>query len=578
MNRKLVNGLLLVALASGGCGVFTSCKDTNEDFINRVIGEQKDLGDRVEDLKKYTGYVEGWQQTIPAMIKANTDEITNLTTKYNDLKAALENASGSTETEINDIKGQIAGVTSQISDLVNQNAALKGDLEALQTTVAALEAKLADYKPGVTKEELDEAIQGLQVILEAQINTLKTDLETAINGVKDDVNGVKESLNSTIEELNTTKEALAALKTDFDADHEKLLQTAAAVATNAEKIEALSTSVEELTSTVDNLALEFGDLYTDINGKGGLKDDVRNLNSQLTLALERIAANEADIDNLYEVVNTNKQKINELQNLTAQYFSNINEVLNCRVSDILVNQTWNPMFGAINLPIGLNSTIAANYYGYSDHAINFPLDVNSAAYEVLGNNSGLAKIGEAAIQNLLANPNINALLIPAEQVYMDNAENNLGQLYLSINPTHIDTKKIKFELVNSAGEVAPIKVNVVETDEKLTFGASRSASNGFYRANLHVGAQDSVFGIHVRVQDGLKSAMKDALTSHTKSDFAQLAKLVVKQMENILPAYGVKATWEEPGLEFPNASETVTRTYTSKYEVAATALRPLGYD
>ncbi|MDE6335892.1 MAG: hypothetical protein K2L34_04915, partial [Muribaculaceae bacterium] len=559
----------------GCCGVFTSCKDTNEDFINRVIGEQKDLGDRVEDLKKYTGYVEGWQQTIPDMIKANENKINDLTTKYNDLKAALDNASGSTETQINDLKSQIAGVTSQLSELLETNASLKSDLTALQATVAALEEKLKDYKPGVTEEELNTAIQGLQVILEQQINTLKTDLET----VKTDVESVKTDLETVKTEVSTVSSDLAQLRTEFDADHTALLQAAADIATNAGKIEELSTSVEELTSTVDNLALEFGDLYTDINGKGGLKDEVRNLNAQITTALEKIASNEADIDNLYEVVNTNKQKINELQNLTAKYFSNINEVLNLRVSDILLNQTWNPMFGAINLPFGLTSTIAANYYGYSDHDINFPLDVNSAQYEALGNNSGLAKIGSQAIQNLLtANPNLKTVVIPAEQAYMDDAENNLGQLYLSINPTHIDTEKIKFELVNSAGEVAPIKVNVVETDEKLTFGVSRSASNGFYRANLHVGAKDSVFGIHVRVQDGLKSAMKDALTSHTKADFIQLAKVVMQQMQDILPAYGVKATWEEPGLEFPNASETVTRSYISQYNIAATAFRPLGYD
>ncbi|MDE6335633.1 MAG: hypothetical protein K2L34_03585, partial [Muribaculaceae bacterium] len=325
MNRKLVNGLLLLSLASGGCGVFTSCKDTNEDFYNNtVLPGQIALGERVADLEKYTGYVKGWTETIPDMIKANTDKINDLTTKYNDLKAALDSASGSTETEINDLKGQIAGVTSQISDLVNQNAALKGDLEALQTTVAALEAKLADYKPGVTKEELDDAIQGLQVILEEQINTLKADLET----VKTDVESVKNDLETVKNEVATVSTDLAQLRTDFNADHEKLLQTAADVATNAEKIEALSSSVEELTSTVDNLALEFGDLYTDINGKGGLKDEVRNLNAQITTALEKIAANEADIDNLYEVVNTNKQKITELQNLTAKYFNNINEVLN----------------------------------------------------------------------------------------------------------------------------------------------------------------------------------------------------------------------------------------------------------
>ena len=49
MNRKLVNGLLLLSLTTVGCGTFTSCKDTDEDFKNEILADQANL--RAELLK-----------------------------------------------------------------------------------------------------------------------------------------------------------------------------------------------------------------------------------------------------------------------------------------------------------------------------------------------------------------------------------------------------------------------------------------------------------------------------------------------------------------------------------------------
>ena len=54
MNRKLVNAMLLVALATGSCSMFTSCKDTDDDFYSRVISNEaqleKDLAKAKEDI------------------------------------------------------------------------------------------------------------------------------------------------------------------------------------------------------------------------------------------------------------------------------------------------------------------------------------------------------------------------------------------------------------------------------------------------------------------------------------------------------------------------------------------------
>ncbi|MCH5239933.1 MAG: hypothetical protein J1F38_06895 [Muribaculaceae bacterium] len=52
MNRKLLNGLLVLAVAAGGVGTFTSCKD--EDFRNDVLVGQISLQDQLDAIRDLT--------------------------------------------------------------------------------------------------------------------------------------------------------------------------------------------------------------------------------------------------------------------------------------------------------------------------------------------------------------------------------------------------------------------------------------------------------------------------------------------------------------------------------------------
>ncbi|MCH5231988.1 MAG: hypothetical protein J1E78_00010 [Muribaculaceae bacterium] len=52
MNRKLLNGLIVAAVALGGVGTFTSCKD--EDYTNDLILGQKDLTEQIQAIRSIT--------------------------------------------------------------------------------------------------------------------------------------------------------------------------------------------------------------------------------------------------------------------------------------------------------------------------------------------------------------------------------------------------------------------------------------------------------------------------------------------------------------------------------------------
>ncbi len=480
MNRKLVNGLLLLSVATAGCGVFTSCKDTDEDFKNEVIKGQVDIQKQIEDLLATYKPCE-----------------CNLDARLAALKAELEQA---------------------IKDGDKENA------DALKTAVADLQSKI---------DGINSLIDTFQDQLDKKAD--QATLDTWGNAIK----SAMEALEDKTEELENK------LKNYYTKD--ELADKLAQITLNAEAIKDLEDDFSELNEL--------------INGENGL--------------VKQIQANASNIADLKTIVDDNTEAITKLENTVNKYFSSLKERLNKLITSIDLSQTWNPMFGTINLPVGLSTTILANYYGMSDHNLDFPFP---AGYEYNGNNSVLNETDlHNASAHLLSTLKGDRLEIKSNDKYIaDDAamKNNLGQLYLNINPVNVDFSGTKLSLINSKGETTPIELTTAKTDDLLTFGTNLTRSeNALYRANAHVEADDAA-KIALQIEPGLKSAMKDALLDHTKQDFVQLAKLLYQQFDGMLPAYGVKAGWtakDENGNDVEYA-------YVSKYEVAAATFRPLSYE
>ncbi len=463
MNRKLVNALLLVALASGSCSMFTSCKDTDEDFQNEIITKQVDLEKRLKDL--------------------------------DDRVKAIEDAPYATE----------GFVTSQGYQTAQQvDDAIKAYLSGLGMT---------DNATLVTSANAKALVDGFIK------DYLKDNPITPGDGCDCDL--------SKYVELQVYKAKIAALS---------------------------------------------------------------NL-----IAKNEISASEA------------KSKVDALENQVNYFISAINDRLDNLITDILLNKTWNPMFGSINIPVGLNSTITANYYGLSNADLKFPFDTQGR--EMI-DNSGVFELS-ADVLNGLKN-GLTQYEVKANVPYMNEYKDkdgkelgNLGRLYLSINPAEIDatSDKITYSLVNSQGVAANTKaITLAKSDEVLKFGITRAGeTSNLYEAQIGIDAANaSEFALPIA--DGLKSSMKEALKNRTKSDLLGLAKVLVNQMKDLGPAYAIKATWETMdsktgSVASSSASATVqdsitlnkntysytdptgktVNTYIGKYEIAATTVHPLGY-
>lgn len=493
MNRKLVNGLLLLSVATVGCGTFTSCKDTDEDFKNEIILSQDELA------KKLIAYINEHKCDCPDNCRELLEAV----------EAFLNNpkADGKMNSAVMSL------INGSMTEIFGEDFEQKfGKNFANVVTQKSLEETLKDY---ATKEDIPEIdLSGLVGKNDAEYVKMGTDIAALLKWQGE----VGEWQGEADENIAA---ALAQAKTAY---------------------------ME---------ALEATNILTDL----------------VPLLEERLGNIETTIDQISELVNTLETSLTslqlELKKLQPQIDA-INQRLNKLITNILIQQTYNPMFGSINLPIGLQSNINANYYGYTDGTISFPF----GATEYNGNNSVLEN---AAIQDAIKKLGYKAENFSGYYMADDNNA-NLGNIYLTINPNTVDFSGVKLAIVNSKDDLAPVAElkAVKENDKILDFGfdLTRSAeNNGLYRVPVNVTAENAP-KLAIHIESGLKSAMKDALLDRTKSDFVELGKVLLRQMNGFLPAYGVKSSWTTTD---ENGVETEHSVY-SNYNLAVATVRPLGYE
>lgn len=216
------------------------------------------------------------------------------------------------------------------------------------------------------------------------------------------------------------------------------------------------------------------------------------------------------------------------------------------VTSIEIQRVYNPMFGTLNLPFGVNSTVLADYYFESDKDVVFP-NVNSTTNEY---NTANPDVQEVALWDLGVAP---------KSTYEAKANkpefaSNLGKIYVTVNPVSVPAEGLPVTLVTSkegkaVKQTLTLKAEGSETDE-FTFG-TRAKSNGLYYVEVPVSAED-IENIKVSLDEGLVDAVKDLYHNQTKSNLVGLAKGIYDQLINTnLPAYALK-------LGYVNNPETIT--------------------
>lgn len=353
---------------------------------------------------------------------------------------------------------------------------------------------------------------------------------------------------------------------------------------------------KELASMYDDLIKRINDIETcdcDPNLKANLDAiatwlGATNNDGKWTLPagdLDQAIATKIDavfINKLNDALGTNDLK--NIMPAIAQLQAEMNKMM----TSIEINQTYNPVFGTLNLPTGLQTNVIAGYYGVADHAFKFP-DFSEDMMDVESGVSAdeapeYVKIWKAANLTPKDNSTVN---IPAG-IYMDEDKDGnglLGNAYITINPVNV-TFLGGMKLIKSNGEIAPVNIIAAPSKDELTFGYTRAefVKNGLYKAAVTINpTQENLNQIAIALKPEFKSAVKDILKNPGKATLTQLGGALVDQMNGILPAYGFYAPWDAAGIyNDAEGNETTlpatSNAIVSKYEIAATAIHPLGYN
>jgi len=306
-----------------------------------------------------------------------------------------------------------------------------------------------------------------------------------------------------------------------------------------------------------------------------------------------------------------------LEQLIENSSTNLKEYVDDMVMNLITNvqieEVYNPAFGTINLPIGIKNGLLCNYYYQSDHEVDFP--ITNTAY-VYGEQEAILALDNSGIKPEGAIEKLGTEVQPIDR---------LGEIYVTINPASIPEKALEgltITMVKTNGEQVLGTLKAVKEDDHVkNFGYTRSrVDNGFYKFEVKVEAAD-VSSINLNLDDQLKSAAKDFVKSPSKSDLLGLAEAIYKQFNNRIPALGLRfdatidqsftyngAPWSKVpgGLVLPNVTvdengnyilngntpsnseggstdvtigegQTALRTIISPYDIAAVTYHPLSY-
>lgn len=169
MKKKIINGILMVALVAATATSFVSCKDNSEDVRTDLIAE---LAQQAKDLKT------AWQQDDAALNTA-------ITAAYQNADAAVQQAAKEyTDAREAAVKEWVNGEgylkRTEFNDSLTNNDAFKAVVEKLNKAaddITGLQDKVNDPEKGI------DAINAQLVEIKSQINTIVETLKTLVTSV-----------------------------------------------------------------------------------------------------------------------------------------------------------------------------------------------------------------------------------------------------------------------------------------------------------------------------------------------------------------------------------------------------------
>ncbi len=134
MKKKIINGILLVAMLFAATTSFVSCKDNVDD---QLVGVYDQLTKDKNELSGRIATLEGQISTLQSELNNTKADVTTIKGQIAELQS-----------DVNDLKGRLAAVESQIATLSADVDNLKNDMAAIDarlTTVEEVIGKIAEF-------------------------------------------------------------------------------------------------------------------------------------------------------------------------------------------------------------------------------------------------------------------------------------------------------------------------------------------------------------------------------------------------------------------------------------------------
>lgn len=496
----------------------TKIAELVEKFDGYYTKEEVDKS--IEDLNKLIAEIKSCTCDQEATEKAIKEILDRLTTAEGDIETVKEDLTKLINDKIDALKEELEGKIDALNYATPED--LKGVEDALKALIEAEEKarKSGDEELQKQVDEIKEDVTGAL----ADIVTLKADVEALKNNKLD-------------------KEVFDQFKEKYDEDMESLLER---VSTNEVNIKDLQDAVEDINDKIEAIEADMEDL----------KERMETAEKNLDAAMQDIMALKSDV-------------------------SAIQDYLAAQVTSLEIDGTNNPWFGTFSLPADIQSNVLVALYGRPKTDIEFPTMKS-------GNYVRPEEALTEADMNMING--VEVFEYPANIPLM--LENNYaGKIYMTINPNTTDLTGLQPTIVNSKDEESLITLTPVKKSTALLqFGYSgplpqTRADNAFYEAIASVSPADvrrvnaptfeySAMADAIRAtRDALKDLANSTSPTAKIERIASDVNTIMKGMK--FDRSGLKVSYPTKD---PKTGEEVTQSVYSKYNLAATAFRPLNLE
>lgn len=506
-----------------------------------------------------------------------TGRVLTLETNYNTLNGRVDTLKGRVDTldaRYTTLNGKVTTIGDRVDTLDARYTNLNGRMTAAEGNITALDTRLT-------------TAEGNIVTVSNRVDTLTTrmtSVETILTRVRDSVAvayalAFRDSIRiNALEQMYTSLHETDSLQQyQIDSIKTAILNFATHAEVNA---------VYSYADSLHNVAIKYAHDLDSI-----LRDTLNTFDVRITtienivpiirdsvkLLNDSLVALQAEVANLKTQVNQNTKDIAALTKVVDK----VMDALTKSIYGVVIQGTFNPVFGYACLPFGIQSNILMAYYGENESRTYFPTTRTSAlVYEEYAlTDEDAAMLGSS----------VESFVVPGQTTFLGEGA-NAGKLFFSVNPSTADLTDATFTLVDSRDNEAGIKLDTVKpSTEQLTFGYTGTynkapvqghASNGFYEAQASLD-EAGIPVAKIAVDPQLKEAVKDFYRSNFKgksgteiitnldpSSFTHLAQGLYQQFNGLCPRYAVKATWTD---------SLGTHDAYSEYGAAAVAVKPLSY-